>query len=574
MGKGYNKSLFGGVPRKNSNKSRFNMSHEWKAHLMPGKLVPCMRIIETLPGDEWEIDSEFMFRFSPMWFPIMHKLTMRADYFYCPNRILWLYMGLENAGWTRWIAMEYSGLFPTVDSYQGYETGQFTQQVLAYLGVPLIDDSELDPGATDNIITELNAMPLSAYLKIYDEYYRIPQLEAEIWFPLQDGDNTAAFGVAFAVEITSPKYFPVLSSKWEKDYFTSALPSPLFGGNAIQLPLVSDVDGDGNFWDDYPTEWRQLADGAEAINGNLQLDAGDSEDGAGNKIGLNIQQNAGTIKDLRYRETLQSFYERIIKIGQRYRGFIEGLWGVDPEPGTIDIPIQFGSKFGRVQIADVMTQADTNGFNIDSRTGDYRGQANLYESGGGSLKYRCHEHGMIICLLQVNPNTSYGQGIERFWRRSIATDFALDMFSSIGDQEILKEELLYNPIDALGALNQETWGYIPRFSEMRYINNLHVGHLNYQYGKSQHLGRIWSWENWLAPAYALIDIHDEFTNVSWNDLTPTIEGAGKIRNGDVFRVLPDQLGTSLPTEPVIYAHIFHSMYVNRELPLYSVPDLT
>lgn len=554
----YNKSLFEGVPKKNPNKSKFNRSHEWKAQMLPGYLIPCL-VEETLPGDNYDLNAEFLFRFSPLYFPIMHKMTMRADWFFVPNRILWQSTGDGGQlGWSKWIAEVQDATPPYFTGNLTKSNVSFNNHLLCYMGLPLIDVVD---GTYSGLVEDLNAFPVSAYIKIWDEYYRVPQLEDEKWSNLQDGDMTTIFDAALA---TAPGgvYLP-LPAKWEKDYFTSALPTPQIG-DAIQIPMIGEPDpvtGQST----YPSLWREDNGDPHLVTEPIGTRALDAETGGqttGTHIGLDVQTTAATIRQLRLAETLQSYYERIMKVGQRYRDFIKGLWGVDPQPMTIDRPVLIGSKFGRVQISDVMTQAYTAvGETGSVRTGDYTGQANLYSSDNDQMNYYCNEHGWILCILQLNPNTSYGNGIERFWRRSVQTDYALDMFAGIGDQEIAKEEVLYNPIIADEEKNFETFGYIPRFSEYRYKNNMHVGILSYDAGLSQHLGRIWD----LAGYDTDIEIDSVFTS-SAPDLV------GGIRITDTFRTLPSGV-TQYPSEGLIYAHVFHTIWVDRALPMFSTPKL-
>lgn len=561
----YNKSLFEGVPKKNQNKSNFNLSHEYKAQMIPGKLIPILTM-ETMPGDEWDIDSEFMFRFSPLYYPIMHKLTMRADYFYVPNRILWTgttQLG-EDSGWQSFIMNLSGNDHPVLDVEMEYYNNAPELHVGAFMGLPTIDSTTVDASTT---ITGINALPFSAYLKIWDEYYRNPQLETARWFPLNDGDNTADFNTAWAGwgPAVTNQYF-VAPSKWEKDYFTSALPTPQIG-EAVKIPSLG-LEEDGTYT---PANVYQVDGTIVAGPKGLGVDASgqlQTSDGASDVV---IETTA-TIKQLRIAEVLQSYYERIMKVGQRYRDFMKGLFENDPLPGIVDVPVLLGSKFGRVAIADVMTSAytDTTSDN-ERRTGDYVGQANLYEPNSGKISYFCREHGWIMCILQVNANTSYGQGIERFWRRTLPTDYPLDMFAGIGDQEILKEELLYNPVTTVSTKNQDTFGYIPRFSEMRYVNNKHIGALNYTFGLSQHLGRYWDASNFVGATYDTIEINEAFVTAS--TLTFPDPADGFLRLTDVFRALPSQGGESLPTEAIFYAHIFHSIWVKRALPYYSTPQL-
>lgn len=546
----YNKSLFQGVPKKHANKSRFNLSHEYKSQILPGTLVPILTM-ETMPGDEFDLNSEFMFRFSSLYFPIMHKMTMRADYFYVPNRILWIYQGEDNKGWTRWISEQEEYVHPTVDADMKYFPSQVNTNVLGYMGIPLTEDDGLNTE-----ITELNALPLSAYVKIYDEYYRVPQLEDERWFPLQPGDNTSDFNT-ISFQGVSPGYFLALAAKWEKDYFTSALPTPQIGEQVLIPMLTEDVPKEQTF--------RDSTTGAPIVSEFVQTDASGKITADGTQPGyIDIQETAATIKQFRLAETLQSYYERIMKVGQRYRDFIEGLFGHDPQPMQVDVPVLIGSRFGRVQIADVMTQADTVA--TKAQVGDYRGQANLYSADNERMHYKCLEHGWLMCILQLNPNTSYGQGIERFWRRSIQTDYPLDMFSNIGDQEILKEEIFHTYKAAENLKNFDTFGYIPRHSEMRYKNNMHTMQLNFNEGLSQHLGRWWDPAAMGSGGMDTLEINAAFT-----ESAP--ESIGGTRIVDTFRVLPIAPGVQSPSQAPVFIHVFHDIWVNRQLPMYATPSL-
>lgn len=549
----YNKSLFQGVPKKNPNVTTFNLSHEWKSQISLGKLVPCL-LLEAMPGDDFIINSEFMSRAQSLFYPIMHKLTMRCDYYYIPNRILWTYQGTGNQGWAKWISEMTEETLPYIDADMEESGAEINQRVLSYMGVPLSSH------ATNHIVSGISAFPLSAYLKIYDEYYRVPQLEDELWFPLVDGDNTATFNTQMGAN------WKCLPSLWEKDYFTSALPTPQIG-EAVRIPLVNEdptIDADatgGEFT--YPSRWVKADGTTPATPGQSLTTGADSLTviGSDTGSGLNIQETAATIKQLRVAEILQSYYERIMKIGQRYRDFIEGMFGHDPMPMSVDVPVQFGSKFGRIQISDTLTTAETVNGTVTSVTGDYRGNANLYSADNDNMRCTCLEHGWIMAIIQVNPNTGYGNGLHRMWKRKVQTDFPLDMFSTIGDQEILKEEVVYHFSN--NAKNEETFGYIPRHSEMRYQNNIFTNTLLFNNNISQHLGRLW---NWQTLNYDDLEINKAFVHTD----QPITQGG--IRTANVFRVLPIS-GAGDAAQHTLFLHIFHSIYVKRNLPLYATPKL-
>jgi len=305
----YKQSMFEGVPKKNVNKSRFNRSHEWKAAFNPGQLVPCL-VEECMPGDEHDLSSEYMFRFDPLYYPVMVLMNMRADTYWVPNRILWPEGADTNVGWKRWITEQEEIIPPFMNAKLEWNTtgpfgyGTANQEVLQYMGLPML----LAGGTKTTTVDNLNAFQLAAYLAIWDEYERNTLLETERSFPLVAGNNTAAFDTAFGATVAG--VWNCLPSKWQKDYLTSAIPTPQLG-DAIQIPGYSTHVF--NVSDDQPSD----PDASVAIDASLIDPTQSGLFGAGGE--QVYVTNEKTIRDLRLAEVLQSFYERIAKVGTRYK---------------------------------------------------------------------------------------------------------------------------------------------------------------------------------------------------------------------------------------------------------------
>lgn len=568
----YNKSPFENAPDKSVQLSYFDRSHEYVAQMKPGYLYPVLTQ-ETLPNDIWKIYSEFMFWFQPLWFPVIGSLTMRCDYFYIPNRILWPGndLTLTNSGWKEWIAMNNEQTPPLCSPDMTLDTDNWSQHVMAYMGIPYV---KAEPGVRETVIQNLNAFPPSAYLAIWDEYYRNPQLEGEKWFALHTTQalNTNAFSEAYqGNEAPIVDYWPVLPAKWRKDYFTSGTPQPQVGG-AIVIPTVGKIfnDTEGEYEDDNSVFVTNPGDGVPSA-GPLAVDTfGVVEDDTGVKLKLKATV---TIRQVREAEAYQSFYERLMKVGQRYRDMIKGFWGRDPEPGTVDVPVLIGSVFGQVQVSTTMSQATTTYGDTTQVVGDYRGNMALYKHEKDQMEYHCREHGWIMAILQVNPATSYGQGIHRMWRRDVQTDYALDMFAHIGDQEVLNEEVYYrNKIDDMYK-NKITFNYLDRFGEYKYMNDIFIGYLasDYQQAKQMHIGRIW--DDTDEQFETEFGFNSEFITSGKNFLQEAYDG-GEIRETDIWRTLPITAVTAAALGWIFTAHIHHSISVMRSLPTFSTPDLT
>jgi len=580
--KNYRQSQFDNLQKKNVNKSLFNLSHEIKTQMCFGRYYP-IHYEECLPGDEWEIDGEYQFRFPGMYFPIQQIGTMRADWFYVPYKLLWKgstvfdTTNVQKRGWQGFIMGEDLEL-PTTKlniNGDGYSSSSGSQlypgcsyPIENYLGFPY-DTKDREDG-NKQMSVEGSAFPLAMYLMCYDEYYRNPQWEEPKFFELSDGSLNHTEFSQVKQEINGIEYVsweptgggtnPIINhapffAHFEKDYFTTARPQPQ-DGDAILIPSLG-IEPDGTFTPQkvYKTDGTPPSPGdplETGIDGVLKQNTDD----------VVLETNA-TIRQLRLYQVLQQFHERVMRIGKRYRGYIEGLWGNDPEPNAVDIPQLVGSHFGRIQITDTMTTADVPD---GASTGNYRGNINFHNN-GTTHRYFCQDYGLLMCILNVMPNTSYGQQIERKWTREVNTDFALDMFSGIGDQEIKRKELfaigdnrVWSVAGADLGSQDDTIGYQDRFAEYktrvnRVFNTSNI--YNSFYMGSKPRGILSDYQNIDVAGFMLGHSNEALGN--------------GIREVDIFNVQPIKSGNSTYLDSTIWAHIYLTLKVQRCLPYFSTP---
>ena len=100
--------------------------------------------------------------------------------------------------------------------------------------------------------------------------------------------------------------------------------------------------------------------------------------------------------------------------------------------------------------------------------------------------YFCEEHGYIIGIMSVMPKTAYQQGVPKTYLKNDPLDFFWPSFAHIGEQPVVNAELF-----AYTAGDQNTFGYVPRYAEYKFMPNRIAGDfrttLDYW-----HLGRIFS----------------------------------------------------------------------------------
>lgn len=569
--KNYRTSDFDQVPKKSVNKSFFDLSHEFKTQMCFGRYYP-IHWEEAYPGDEFKLGLEFSGRYPSLYFPIQQIATWRADWFFAPYNILFRGDFEDNynkTGWKGFIMGEDIELPTTKLNINGHKPAPFdslypgcSAPIENYMGFPFDKTGRVD--ADKQWSVQGNAFPIAMYLMCYDEYYRNPLWEEPVFFNLEEGDNSSAFddvvqkvdGITYAdwdsqsvgglvnVVINHPPFF----AHYEKDYFTAARPEPQ-DGDPLQIPNP-----------EYPVSAGHVKNLDGTIHPNTSIisaaTTAELQEAGGSPI--YIEQETATIPQLRKALILQQFHEMVARFGKRYRDWIRGTHDVNPEPGLIDIPHLIGSHFGRITVSDAITSADTE----DAQTGNYRGNMNHHDT-GEIHNYFCQDYGIIMCIVNVMPNTGYGQGIHPKWTREVYTDYPLDVFSGIGDQEIKRKELLALNIKGIWDDNNEPYntviGYNDRFAEAKTAWN--------RYFSTQDMYDSF----YMGQRLDVVEADYDEVNTGRLILGTSYKLSNGIREIDVFNKLPIKQGNSTYVDSTIYAHFYLTIKVNRCLPFFSTP---
>ena len=91
---------------------------------------------------------------------------------------------------------------------------------------------------------------------------------------------------------------------------------------------------------------------------------------------------------------------------------------------------------------------------------------------GNYGNYFCEEHGWIIGIMSVIPDTAYQQGVPKKFLKTTPFDYYFEQFAHIGEQAIQNQELY---LHSTAAERTETFGYIPRYAEYKFENNRVAG---------------------------------------------------------------------------------------------------
>lgn len=519
-------NVFNQISVRKPKSNMFDLSHEVKLSFNMGQLVPTC-LVECVPGDRFTVSSENMFRFAPMISPVMHRIKAYTHFFFVPTRILWPNWETFNTGSKdgKVVPAEELPVWPHVE-LGNIHTGELGD----YLGLPTAIGSN----------TPVSALPGYAYRKVYFDYYRDQNLS-----DMEAGECIASDGLQSLNDdmYTSPLY----RRAWQHDYFTSALPFAQ-KGEPVSLSVANFSDVDVYRAENNQDAFGLTGSGLSAGSGSIE-----SIDGKMYKIDENgshsvfvasdnwkadtssLEVEAITINDLRRAERLQEWLEKNARGGSRYIESNEVHFGVKSSDKRLNRSEFIGGSSQNVVVSEVLQTSQTD----DSATpqGNMAGHG-ISVGSGAPVNYFCEEHGFIIGITSVMPVTAYQQGIHRMFSRSSNLDYYWPSFAHLGEQEILNKELYVSG----DSTDDETFGYIPRYSEYKYLNSRVAGDFRDQLD-FWHLGRIFD----SKPV-----LNENFIQCNPSDR--------------IFAVTD-------PGVQHIYAHVFNNLKALRRMPVFGTPRL-
>lgn len=557
------------VPALDLHLSPFNLTHTKEGSHKLGYLYPVM-FLECVPNDRFEIRHEQFSRFSPLVYPIESQINVKFYDFWVPQRILFKY-------WKQFIADskldEHIDKYPTPkirvcdlvaplietvvvgeETLVGYKASKYfgPGSLLDWLGFPMaqffsgatfMDSSQnvyyINDGLTLSLVTEeIDIMPLLAYQFIKNRWFRDENLEDDLFsedenigYKYGESDDVVNLRDTYINykdgligqprtdhDIAAMKQLTLLQPKlWERDYFTSALPTPQFG-EPVPVPVsdnlsyksgLSDVDGtkvvitqSGNIppigIDYFP---YSLSDVSVNSEGNLVAQFID-EQGIDREAYISFDSSQTydlgslnfTINDLRQASAVQRYQETLMRIGHRYDEYILGVFNQVVPDSYLSEPLLLNTESKPVQITDIAQTTPSEQTPLGSLAGNAYSSTNT-----DTLYYHCEEFGFIITIATMLPRTQYMNGLPKYFSRKNRLDYYNPLFQEIGDQSILNKEIFLST-----SQNDDTFGYIPRFDE--YKQTFNTVHGDYTGNMSfMSLGRNFSKLPYLNKSFLTVD---------------------------------------------------------------------
>ena len=555
-------SIFSKVPLKRPKRNVFNLSHDVKLTTEFGRLTPFL-CEPVVPGDRWRVSTSIVVRMAPMIAPVMQRFKVYQHFYYVPNRLIW-------SKWNRFIfgAEKYnkqSGQpdtpdpvyprfkFPIDDAGNGKLSG--ASSLFDYLGFPA--NNHLSSGVLPSANRHyFDILPFRAYQLIYNEFYRDENLQDEIEIGKDvDGyiDNSNWSPLRNVLEIRNVC--------WRKDYFTSALPFAQRGPD-VRLPIGGSLgieyedDGTTRLYSEYPsaideeenpalTALKGSGNDYSRLHSPTQFYNVDNSENLKAVFTEDDGINSATINEVRRAFAVQKIFELAARVGARPVEQLLGYFGVRSSDARLQRPEYIGGNVSDIYIGEVLQTSESNEDGTPLATPAGVGSASATSK---QFTRFFEEHGLVIGLMFVVPMASYFQGLSRKFTKFTRFDHYFPQLANLGEQEIKNQELFFD-VNDLDSKNEKEFGYTPRYSEYKFINDS-------VHGDFRSSLDFWHDARKFSSRPAL---NSEFLTVKPQTFS-----------GDINRIFAV---TDTEFEDHLWCHIYNNIKAIRPMPKFGVPSL-
>lgn len=509
------------LPQSKAKLSTFNLSEGLTTTIQFDKLYP-LYWQELNPNDHFEVTVKSLGRLMPMITAPMSNIKMKYFAFWVPNRLLWEH-------WNNFMGertYQSSSTNYTVPQINMKHQANVVGGIADYLGVP---PTQLD--ATYSV----SALPFRAYNKIWNEWFRANQLQAEVKEISADSGDTL-------------DDYLLLKKGKSLDYFTSCLPSPQ-AGDAVTIGIAGNAD----VFTTQSATYLNIQDGYEN-SGNVSY--GVLDRGGDRNIGMTVSEKVNvanqntqlyadlsdvtgiSIEQLRYATALQVLLEKDNRAGELYIDLMKEHFGTTVPDFLVGRSQFLGSTTTYVQAEPIAQTSETAG----------TPQGNLSAVGYVAENEKlCEvsavEHGILMIMGCVSGEVIYQQGLDRKFSKLGRYDYMFPEFWNLGEQTVLNKEIYLAP-DTVGG-NDGIFGYQDRYKELRTGISKITGYM-----RSGVHGSLDAWH-----------LAQKFNN------TPQLNAEFIECNTPIDRVL------AAPSEGHLLLNVYWDIKATRSLPVSANPSL-
>lgn len=316
----------------------------------------------------------------------------------------------------------------------------------------------------------INPVLFQAYQKIYMDYYRLSDREANdpVFYNVDNCYNTTTVPTASVAKMLTLRYIP-----WKKDFFTNNQISPIFGPNQ--------VSGVANYDFSAVNQW---------LSSTFNLDLID-KDGVSNPtqpttVGYDsaslLQNGQGlNVANIRAMFALDKLLEITRRAGKHYDKQTLAHFGVDVPKGISGECYLLGHNVSRIDIGDVIStgtgEASVNGKSATSVLGQVGGKGyGASESPNISFEAPCH--GVLMAVYYARPVVDYYvRGIDKLNTLVESVDWFKPEFDNLGMVPLFRAQTDFSFSD--NEYNSFILGWQYRYSELKNKPNTIHGNMSY-----------------------------------------------------------------------------------------------
>ena len=461
-------SIFDSQPIRVQNVNGFDLSHLNVGTALCGTLTPVLcRLL--MPRTKFDLGCSIQVELPPLATSFFGRIDAHIEVFFVPCSVLY-------GGWKQFISGSLSNMFTTTLPGSAGVSNPISSFELPFttLGTiyPLINaEGNLDlcdylgirytTNVSGSDSMRLSLLPFVAYHRIWDVFYRNPQVTksifavnpnggsvaslnyknlAYIWHSYYSADSSLSTG-SFTSSTTllwpdSTRINHMRQRCYPRDYFTAGSISPQQG----TAPVLSFM-----------------------VTGQVDVTTGSTDE--------EIQSGSGqfTIASLRAVNSLQKFLEAC-NYDPTYNGVMRAHFGQKPSDADNDEPHYIGRLVVPVYQKSVYTTAESSSSTSQNPFNKVPGSKVASGSfvGQGSI---CHNYkvgcfGYLMGIFSLVPHAMYGYGIERHNTMLELGDFPFPELQSVGMDSVKNYEV-YTPHNSWNG----DFSYIPRYSYFKYCDD-------------------------------------------------------------------------------------------------------
>lgn len=445
-------SIFDSQPIRVQNVNGFDLSHLNSGTAKCGQLTPVLcRLL--MQNTKFSLGCSVQVELPPLSTSFFGRIDAHVEVFFVPCSILY-------GGWKQFITGNITTMRVSSQEPYSYALPVFsmtldvsqTIQALEQVNDGLLD--YMNFRFTSAIVGNpryFSLLPLLAYHKIWDTFYRNPSVTKTIFATNANVQNT-------------PLNAKHISLVWHSFYSNGAsVLSPVFATTSD----LTFADGKTVFemrQRNYPRDYFTAASVSPQQPGAPTPTL---------NFGIDTTLNTGefTLGSLRALNSLAKFYEAG-NYDPSYKGAMRAHFGTSPSDAERDEPIYIGrcvvpvyqkSVYNSQGSSDGSSQTQNPYGGILAGRGSH---ASFNGEGSITDKFTAGCFGYLIGLFSLVPHANYAYGIEKHWDCINLGDFPFPELQSVG-MDAIKNSEVYSE----SGLPSGDFAYIPRYSYWKYVDD-------------------------------------------------------------------------------------------------------